>query len=291
VHPTPEPAVKGDAVFRIFVLVVVVLAALVVGLGLFGYARQRAFAGKALDTFRAGARPQGQAIRHEALPEGLPEPVRRWIVRAVPDGTPMPTRVTARQEGSMWLEPGKPEAPLRAAQEYTVDPAAFVWDATIRVSGVPFYGLDTLTEDSVLFSGRLAGLVTLFSGSDLEVRRSSMLRYLGEIVWLPQALARTGTVRWEPIDGRSARAFLESGGQSISGVFAFDDEGRPVSFSATRPRDVNGKTVPTPWRGEYWDYVRVDGVEIPSKAKVSWLLPEGPFTYWEAEIHDLAFHP
>lgn len=38
------------------------------------------------------------------------------------------------------------------------------------------------------------------------------------------------------------------------------------------------------WRGEYWDFARVEGVEVPMSAKVSWELPEGPFTYWEARM-------
>ncbi|MFW6369205.1 MAG: DUF6544 family protein [Myxococcota bacterium] len=177
---------------------------------------------------------------------------------------------------------------LVAHQEYSTRPFAFVWDATTRVRGLPFYGLDHLSEDGAVFSGRLAGLLKLFSGSDREVRRASMLRYLSESIWFPQVLAGD-EIRWEEVDPRRARALLTAGGETVEGVFEFDEEPKPVAFSAMRPRDVNGKSVPTMWRGELWEHVRVDGVEIPSRAKVSWMLEEGPFTYWEARIEGLRF--
>lgn len=187
------------------------------------------------------------------------------------------------------MAPGQRGAKMAARQVYSVTPAAFAWDADIRIGGMPFYGLDYLSENEGVFSARLLGLIQVASGSDREIRRSSMLRYLGELAWLPYAAVGNDAIRWEAVDERRARVHFTSGGETVSGVFEFDDEGRPVAFSAVRPRDVDGRSEPTPRRGAYWDFVRVEGVEVPVSAKVSWDLPEGPFTYWEARMQNHRF--
>lgn len=274
---------------RLLLLVLVSLVAALGLLGLAGRARHHARARRAMDALAAGARPQRGVVRHDALPAGLPEVVRRWLIRAVPDGAPVPTRVSLAQRGLLRMKPGAAGSPLRARQVYAIEPLGFVWDADVRVGGVPVYGLDRLSEGAATFSGRLAGLVTLFSSEGPDVRRASLLRVLAEAVWFPQALAGGGAVRWAPVDAHRARAILTVGGDTVEGVFEFDPTDRPVAFTAERPRDVGGRSVLTPWRGEYTDWVRVDGVEVPARAEVSWLLPEGRHTYWEAAIENLRF--
>jgi predicted secreted hydrolase len=61
-----------------------------------------------------------------------------------------------------------------------------------------------------------------------------------------------------------------------------------VSTSA-RARDVNGRTVPTPWQARILRYEEHGGMKIPMAAKVEWLLPEGPQPYWRGEIVEIAF--
>ncbi len=51
-----------------------------------------------------------------------------------------------------------------------------------------------------------------------------------------------------------------------------------------RPRDEPGGPVPRPWRGEFSDHGDIGGLRMPRKAEASWLLPDGPFVYWRAEI-------
>ena len=60
-----------------------------------------------------------------------------------------------------------------------------------------------------------------------------MLRYLGEIVWVPSA-ALSDYITWEEMDSTTARATMSYGGITASGIFKFDENGDFVSFEADR---------------------------------------------------------
>jgi hypothetical protein len=67
----------------------------------------------------------------------------------------------------------------------------------------------------------------------------------------------------------------------------FDAAGDIEAASApARPRAVGKQTVETPLNGIYGDYKEFAGVRLPTTAEVSWLLPEGPFTYFRCRITD-----
>ena len=59
------------------------------------------------------------------------------------------------------------------------------------------------------------------------------------------------------------------------------------AFAPDRPRAEDGRSVPTPWRGAFSDHGELGGLRVPRRAEVAWELPEGPFTYWRAEVTDL----
>jgi len=60
-----------------------------------------------------------------------------------------------------------------------------------------------------------------------------LLRYLGEIVWVPSA-ALSDYITWEEMDSTTARATMSYGGITASGIFKFDENGAFVSFEADR---------------------------------------------------------
>ncbi len=65
----------------------------------------------------------------------------------------------------------------------------------------------------------------------------------------------------------------------------FDDGGNIVRcFADSRPRDVQGGSVPTRWGGELGDYRTLGGMRMPARGEVYWELPEGRFVYWRGEI-------
>ncbi len=94
-------------------------------------------------------------------------------------------------------------------------------------------------------------------------------------------------LKWREIDPKTIAVSADSGQGVASVRLQFDDNGDICSMEAdARGRAVGKEIVPTPWRGEFSDYKRFDRYRIPSRRKVSWMLDEGLFTYWEGEIVD-----
>ena len=113
-----------------------------------------------------------------------------------------------------------------------------------------------------------------------------MVRYLSEIIWFPSG-AINNYIAWEEITPLKIKAILTYGTLSVSGIFTFNEEGRPLSFQAQRFYDKTGEL-------ETW-FIGIDESNdkifneksIPSKATVTWKLKNGDFTWYEVEIEEL----
>lgn len=123
-----------------------------------------------------------------------------------------------------------------------------------------------------------------------DIDAGSLQRYLAEAAWLPTALLPEQGVAWTPLDDTSARATITAGDTTVSLDFFFGEDAliRRV-FSEARPRLVDGKSVPTPWEGRFSDYEERDGMTIPTRGEVAWMLPAGRQVYWRGEITEVSF--
>jgi hypothetical protein len=117
-----------------------------------------------------------------------------------------------------------------------------------------------------------------------ETATASLQRYLAETPWVPTALLPSAGVMWSPIDGETARATLADHGLSVWIDFHIGKRGDIVATSTERFRDVDGKTVLTPWTGAFGEYDRLDGMMVPRQGEVAWTLPDGSFPYWRGRI-------
>lgn len=61
------------------------------------------------------------------------------------------------------------------------------------------------------------------------------------------------------------------------------ENGKPVACRADRPRLVGKQNVLTPWMGIGSDFREHDGLRIPNRLEVSWLI-DGWFSYYRSEI-------
>ena len=174
---------------------------------------------------------------------------------------------------------------MRAEQWFTVGGPGLLWQATMRMApGLPILVQDQFLDGHGVFGGRIFGLIEVASGTGAEVDKATLIRYLSEAVWFPYALWPSPWLAWEPKDERTAVAALTFQGLAVRGIFSFAEDGRPRTFDADRPMDVNGKSNSTPWHVVYDSHASLSGMEIPRRGQVSWLLPAGPFEYGQFEI-------
>jgi hypothetical protein len=72
--------------------------------------------------------------------------------------------------------------------------------------------------------------------------------------------------------------------------FTFNAQGLIDSVRAeARGRTVEGRVIPTPWQGRFWEYNERGGMRVPLEAEVAWLLPDGPEPYWRGRIVEVVY--
>ncbi len=225
---------------------------------------------------------------------GLPRPVARYLGLALGERPRMVRSLRLRQAGGFRLRPSSRRwAALEARQEVTPGPRpCFVWRARIRP--LPFLGLevrDAYQGGVGSLRVRLAGWVPLLhqAGSP-ELAQGCLERYLAEAVWFPSALLPGQGVSWQAAGPDRAWACLEYAGARARLEFRFNRAGEVVEVrSPARPRAVKGGFEPTPWRGRFSGYRRAGRLWVPAGGEVAWLLSQGEFTYWRAEVTDLEY--
>lgn len=226
------------------------------------------------------------------LPADLPAPVARYFAFAMSPTQPRIRRARIRWAGELQMAGSHGWAPFQAVQHFSVQPPGFVWDATIRIAPMlTIHALDRYIAGQPASQARVAALFSLGSArATSEAAAAALARHLAERVWLPTALRPTEGVGWTAIDATCARATLADRGTSVSVDFRFDQDGRIVSFSGERYRQVDGQAVLTPWRGRFGDYVRAAGLMIPMTAEVDWAPCEGPpEPIWRGEPIDVGY--
>jgi len=225
--------------------------------------------------------------------DGLPAPVARYFAFALPEGQAIIHEARIEQAGAFRIGgPRSPWFPFTALQHVAAEPPGFVWDARIRVA----LCLTIRVRDSYLggagaMQGRLLSLVPVVEQAGTpELAAGALQRYLAEAVWLPTALLPRQGVRWEAIDDKTARATFTDGNTTVSLEYRFGEQGEVVSiYTPSRYRDVGGAAVPTPWACHLGDYARVNGVMVPLRAEVEWILPEGPLPYFRGRLNHIHY--
>lgn len=278
---------------RSLLLVLAALLVVLVGVVLLAGVRWRSASRGLVTRLHAASEDNAPAVYSAGALDGLPAPVARYLGTVLKDGQRIPRRVRIEQRGTFAVKP-TPDGwrPFTAVQQFAARPAGFVWDARIRMApGLDFLVRDAFVDGRGSMYGTILGLVPVVNVHDTpDISAGALVRYLAEAVWLPTALLPSQAVRWAPIDSTSARATLTSGGTTVSLDFHFGADGLVERiYAPARGRDVNGTSVPTPWEGRWLAWAERDGVLVPVRGEVAWILPTGPQPYWRGEITAVAY--
>jgi hypothetical protein len=222
---------------------------------------------------------------------GLPEPVRRYLQRAIAPGTPLAAAARLRMRGHIklgrWL-------PFRARQ-LLAPHRGTVW--TARIAGL-ISGSDRYAAGSGGMDWKLAGLVRLVHAEGPDVSRSSAERAAGEAIWLPTALLPRFGVAWTADRERTITARFEVDSRSVQVEYRLDEHGRIQSLVFDRWGDPlnKGEFGLHPFGGEVIQHRTFHGVTIPSAGSVGWFYGtdrwnEGEFFRYRITDHHLVVPP
>lgn len=110
-----------------------------------------------------------------------------------------------------------------------------------------------------------------------------------ELSGFPSA-ALSRYVEWKAIDAHTARAEMAYNWVVGRATFHFGADGELLKVTAMRFKDSDEKAELVPCTAHIRKYQTVDGIRLPSDIAINWELAEGPFTWYEFTIRDVAFN-
>ena len=225
--------------------------------------------------------------------DGLPDPVRRYFLAAIMEGQPAVAAARLSQVGCLNMSDNDENWRHCASTQLVVTTRpGFHWNARISMApGLQVYVRDSYVAQAGLLHATLLGIVTVADLRDTpELAQAELMRFLAEAVWYPTVLIPGNGVRWQPVDDVSAQASLGDGANRATLDFEFKNEGLISTVRAhERYRYLNGKFVPTTWQGRFSEYAWRDGMRIPLRAEVEWVLPDGRHPYWRGRIGSVCY--
>ncbi len=233
-----------------------------------------------------------RAVYHPSALTALPPPVARYFRTALRDGQPIVRYARLTQRGSFLTRPPDRFTPFTAVHHISTDPDGFVWDARMPMApGVAVRVRDAFLDGHGTMRVTVLGLWPVLTAADSpELAAGALQRYLAEAAWAPTSLLPRPGLTWSDIDAQRARATLAAGGTTISLDFHFGEDGLIERvFSQARGREVDGRSVPTPWQGRWLRYEMRDGMQIPVAGEVAWLIDASWQPYWRGEIVESRF--
>jgi hypothetical protein len=272
---------------RTALVVLAVLGVVATAVLLVAERRWRAATAEAVARLHAGPAPQAPATFSAAALAGLPAPVARYLRAVLREGEPVPRGVRLEWQGDFLVRPPDGWGPFTATQDVAVRPGGFVWDARMRMApGLIVRVRDSFVRGQGSMRAKALGLFTVVAAEGTpEIAVSALQRWLAEAVWYPSALLPSQGVEWTALGDASARATARVAGVTASIDYYFGADGFVERvYAAERGRDVNGRSVPTPWEGRLAEWGERDGQRVPLAGEVAWLLPEGRLAYWRGRI-------
>lgn len=240
-----------------------------------------------IDAFFSGSMGEITRVTEEQI-QGLPETVQNWLRASGAVGAPVMRTVRIKQEIKMKLKPDGRWMEATADQyDRTLEPG-FLWHVKIKmIPGVHISGRDRFIEGRGHMLIKPMSLFKVVDGSGQAIDEGSMQRYLGELVWMPGA-ALSPYITWEAVDETTAKATMSYKGVTVSGRFHFDPETGLVSSFRTLRFLVDGDQKELrPWEIPVSDYKQYGDYLLPSRAVVTWQLPEGPYDWFHVEVTEV----
>ncbi|MCR5095049.1 MAG: hypothetical protein K6B72_13860 [Lachnospiraceae bacterium] len=157
--------------------------------------------------------------------------------------------------------------------------------------GIPFQGYDYYHDGRGGMKGVIAKLFTLFDQTGEEMDRACLVTFLAESMFVPTALLQDYIV-FEEISEYRVKAAITAYGQTVSGIFTFNEDYEMVSFS-TNDRAVvgtDGTVEYVPWSAVCSNYeIGADGINRPTGFQAIWNYEDEDFVYFDGIISSITY--
>ncbi|MDY0236203.1 MAG: hypothetical protein RBR71_09255 [Gudongella sp.] len=221
----------------------------------------------------------------------LPGNVQRWLIKSGIIGKKTSSYVYIEQKGEMRQDESSNKLIFASTKQFAgIQMPGFVWQ--VKAAFIPFinmYGMDSFVDGVGSLEMRLFNLVKVVNEKDtVKINQSSFARYLLELSWYPEA-ALNKNMKWEEIDKYTARVMMSHRGIVAEAYLYFNEDYDVIKTSAMRYKDTDETEVLLECVGESKEFGVFNGVRIPSEIHVTWMLPEGEFTWYKLKVEKLSY--
>jgi hypothetical protein len=217
--------------------------------------------------------------------ERLPAAVYDLAIRLGANPSLHRPMVTLRQTGRMKDIGATRWMTFSATQTMNSGTCGFDWRARFGPLGL-IHVRDAYLNGAGHLTVKALGLIPMvWTPVSAQLNRGELMRYLAELVWVPDAILFNTELRWRQ-DAPDKLAVSAGRGESAAEVtLTLDSEGRIAgAFAPDRARAAKPPYNLTPWRGRFWDYRRHQDMWLPFGAEVGWEIEGKLITYFQCQI-------
>lgn len=225
----------------------------------------------------------------------LPEPVRRYVAFAFPEGIP-PVRLVRMTMTGDFRRPGTTGfAPMTAHQVVSPGEPAFVfWGTTDVLPGVWAVAMDSYVEGRMRMIAKVLSTLSVMDvRGDPALDDTSRLRFLLEGPLFPTGLLPGPHLRWEAIDGATARLVALRDGEDVGAYrVSFGEDGRILRYDAEpRPGAANGRYHGAGEVALRSDYRKVGGMMLPMRFTIARRIEGAEQAFWSGQVQEIVVEP
>lgn len=215
----------------------------------------------------------GRSFDPEALSPHLPGIARRYLTHAIAPGTQLASAVRLSMHGEIRLKQWHPFV----AEEVIRPDRGMIWQAKVRMFGLPITGFDRLIDGAAQMRWRLLGFVPLVQAQGPDITRSATGRLAAETIWLPSFLC-SDTVQWEERDASTANVRFLVAGEAMEIELATGGDGRLERVRMQRWGNPGGRPFHNAGFGAHVDdEATFGGYTIPSRIRAGWHIRDQGF--------------
>lgn len=157
--------------------------------------------------------------------------------------------------------------------------------------GIPFEGYDYYQNGTGGMKGIIAKAITLFDQTGEDMDKACLVTFLAESLFAPTILLQD-YITFEEISDFEVQATISYKGQTVCGIFTFNEQYEMISFTTNDRAVVNtdGTVEYIPWSALCGDYaVTENGIKYPTKFQAVWNYSDGDFTYFDGTINEVFY--
>ncbi|MGV0027396.1 DUF6920 family protein [Phormidesmis priestleyi] len=203
--------------------------------------------------------------------ENFPEAVQQYLNHAIAPKTLLASAVRLRMRGEIKLQRW---LPFRAEQVICWS-RGMIWQATVRINGIPIEGSDRLIDGEGSMRWKLLGVIPVMVASGADVTRSSAGRVQAESVWLPSVFCGD-RVFWTADTSQIHAQFPAYG--NLADLSLTVDQGRLETVRTSRWGNPEGAEFHDVNFGAIAEEERTfGGYTIPTRLRVGWYFGSNRF--------------